>query len=283
MRWSALVLLLTASPAAAQQDSVLRLAVRLATEGQGDSARSLVRARLFRTTPADSLYPEILYTAGVVAADADSALRYFRRTSVEFSQSAWADRALLRIAQLSFAGGDLNAAFRSAERVLTDYPLSPVRAQASFWAGRAQLDLGDLPAACRLLQYAVDSAVTDVELANRAAFYVQRCRSLPLARPDSALTPDTVAPAAPAAPPAAAPPARVPTFAVQIAAVRSVAAADRAMQVAARAGYQPRVVRDADGFLKVRIGQLRTRPEAQRLATDVRRKLGGEAFVVEEP
>jgi hypothetical protein len=158
-----------------------------------------------------------------------------------------------------------------------------VRAQASFWAGRAQLDLGDLPAACRLLQYAVDSAVTDVELANRAAFYVQRCRSLPLARPDSALTPDTVAPAAPAAPPAAAPPARVPTFAVQIAAVRSVAAADRAMQVAARAGYQPRVVRDADGFLKVRIGQLRTRPEAQRLATDVRRKLGGEAFVVEEP
>jgi hypothetical protein len=75
----------------------------------------------------------------------------------------------------------------------------------------------------------------------------------------------------------------VPTFAVQIAAVRSVAAADRAMQVAARAGYQPRVVRDADGFLKVRIGQLRTRPEAQRLATDVRRKLGGEAFVVEEP
>jgi hypothetical protein len=233
--------------------------------------------RLLRTSTGDSAFPEILYTAGVVASDADSALRYFRRTSVEYSQSAWADNALLRIAQLSYASGDLTGAYRSAERILTDYPFSPVRAQAAFWAGRAQLDLGDLTGACRFLTHAVDSAAADVELANRAQFYAQRCRSLPLALPDTAPAPDSAAVATPAAPP---PPS---AFAVQITAVRNVAAADQAMQAAKRAGYDPRVVRDADGFLKVRIGRLRTRPEAQRLATEIRRKLGGEAFVVEEP
>jgi hypothetical protein len=255
--------------------------VRLTTEGQGDSARALVRGRLLRTPSSDSTYPEILYTAGVVAADADSALRYFRRTSVEFSQSSWADQALLRIAQLSFAAGDMNAALRSAERVLTDYPLSDVRAQAAFWAGRAQLDLGDLPAACRYLTQAVDSAAADVELANRAQFYAQRCRSLALTRRDSAPA-DTTA-VRPAAPPPAPATAGPPAYAVQIMAVRNAAAADQAMQAARRAGYDPRVVRDADGFLKVRLGRFRTRAEAQRLATEIRRKMGGEAFVVEEP
>src|SRR5205814_1658985 len=120
------------------------------------------------------------------AADPDSALSYFRRTSIEHSQSPWADRALLRIAQLSFAGGDVNTAFRSADRVLTDYPLSTVRAQAAYWAGRSQIDLGNLAGACHYLKHAADSAADDVELANRARFYVQRCAGLPIAAADSA-------------------------------------------------------------------------------------------------
>src|SRR5260370_39462580 len=97
--WLVAWLTLGASALAAQQDSTLRDAVRLATEGRGDSARALVRRRLAAMSPSDSSYAEALYTAGVVASDPDSALRYLRRTSVEYSQSGWADRALLRICQ----------------------------------------------------------------------------------------------------------------------------------------------------------------------------------------
>ena len=266
----------------AQQDSTLREAVRLATEGQGDSARALVRGRLAATAPTDSGFPEMLYAAGVVAADPDTALRYFRRASIEYSESAWADRALLRITQITFASGDLNTAFQSARRVLDDYPFSVVRPQAAFWAGRAQLDLGDLAGACRFLTQAADSAADDVELANRARFYVQRCQAMPLARtPDSVpAARDSAAAVAPNPAVAAAP--AVVAYAVQVSAVRSPASADQAMQSLKRAGYQPRVSRDADGFLRVKVGRFKTKAEATRLATEIKRKMGGTPFVVEE-
>lgn len=269
-------LALAGMPAAAQQDSALRAAVRLATEGQGDSARSLVRRRLATTPPADSTFPEVLYSAGVVAANSDTALRYFRRTSVEYSQSPWADRALLRIAQIMYAGGDLNAAYQSANRILADYPFSTIRAPAAFWAGRAQLDLGDIAGACRLLAQAADSSIGDVELANRARFYVQRCQSLPLAqKPDSA--PADTSAAAPKTPTAPA------AWAVQVSAVRSPASADQAMKALKTHGWDSRVSRDADGFLRVRVGRFKTKAEATRLAADIKRKLGGAPFAVEEP
>jgi len=83
---------LTGAPAAAQQftDSTLALAVRLVTEGQGDSARALVRAELATTNRSDSLYPEALFAAGLVAEHLDSALAAFRRVAIEFSGSPWA-------------------------------------------------------------------------------------------------------------------------------------------------------------------------------------------------
>jgi len=287
LRWLlALACLALPRSAAAQQDSSLREAVRLATEGQGDSARAIVRVRLARSSPSDTGFAETLYAAGVVAANPDTALRYFRRASVEYSESAWADRALLRIAQIMYASGDLNTALQSARRVLADYPFSPVRPQAAFWAGRAQLDLGDLPGACRFLTQAADSAGGDIELANRARFYVQRCQALPLAQAqDSARATSDTATKLPPGTPAVSPPAGTTApaaWAVQVNAVRSPASADQAMQSLRRSGYQPRVNRDADGFLKVRVGRFKTKAEAQKLAAEIKRKLGGSPFVVEE-
>jgi hypothetical protein len=289
-RWLLLVGLLAGAPLSAQQDSSLRVAVRLVTEGRGDSARSLVRRRLAAVPPSDSSYAEVLYTAGVVASNPDTALKYLRRTTIEYSQSAWADRALLRIAQLSFAAGDATSTFSSAERVITDYPFSPVRAQAAYWAGRAQIDLGNLQSACRYLRQAADSSGDDVETANRARFYVQRCLNLPAGAKKDSVRADTVA--ATTAPPKTPPVTKVSpplagsaakTYAVQVAAVRSVAAADQSMQALKRAGYEPRVTRDTDGFFKVRVGSFKTKAEAQKLATDVRRKANLTPFVVEEP
>ncbi len=170
----------TAGAARAQSDSlfadtVLNTAVRLATGGQSDSARALVRARLASLSPADSGYPAALYAAGLIAGSAESALTYFRRVSIEYTQSPWAAPALVRLAQYAYASRDFATAATSAERVLQDYPVTLARAAAAFWAGRAHLELNELSEACTRMQEAADQAGPDVELANQARFYLQRC------------------------------------------------------------------------------------------------------------
>jgi tetratricopeptide (TPR) repeat protein len=257
------LLALWGPPLAAQQftDSTLAQAVRLVTEGQGDSARALVRARLAATSRSDSAYPEVLFAAGLVAEQLDSALAAFRRVGIEYSDSRWADDALLRIAQLTFASRDLPAAQRAVDRLLADYPLSDVRATAAYWAGRIRIEQGLIAEACPLLRQAEGEAGDDVELANRARYYLQRC-----GRPDTAQV---------------GPPGAQTAFAVQIAAVGTAAAADEVMRRVHAAGYEPRVVRDGELF-KVRVGRFRTRAEAQEAQADLRRKLGGTPFIVEE-
>jgi tetratricopeptide (TPR) repeat protein len=265
IRLGTLIALLAAltRPLAAQQfaDSALVQAVRLVTEGQGDSARAIVRARLAAANRSDSLYPEALFAAGLVAEQLDSALTAFRRISIEYSDSRWADDALLRIAQLMFASRDLVAAQRSADRLLADYPLSDVRASAAYWAGRIRIEQGLVADACPLLRQAETEAGEDIELANRARYYLQRCGGSDTAR--------------------AVPPPGGATFAVQIGAVGTAAAADEIMRQVKGAGYEPRVVREG-GLFKVRAGGFRTRADAERAQADLRRKLGGTPFIVEE-
>ncbi|MBI3981358.1 MAG: SPOR domain-containing protein [Gemmatimonadetes bacterium] len=253
-------------------DSTLRNAVRLATEGQGDSARLLVRRRLADLAPADSLVPAALFAAGVVAGDPDSAAGYFRRVSVEFSNTPWAPAALVRLAQFAFAAADYRAVLRTSERTRLDYPPSVQRAAAAFWGARAHLELGELAAACALLEQAESEAGDDVELANRARFYLQRCATVPPGPAGDTAATDTSA---------LRPPAVV--FTVQLAAVQSPLAADALMRDLRAAGHDPRVVREADGLLKVRVGRFATRPEAQRFIEQLRRRFGGSPFVVEEP
>ncbi|HWP36450.1 MAG TPA: SPOR domain-containing protein [Gemmatimonadales bacterium] len=260
------------SPTRAQQhdpplpDSTLQTAVRLATEGRGDSARTLVRARL-RVTPAgDTLLPAVLFAAGVVAAEQDSAAAYFRRVSVEFSNSAWAPAALVRLAQFAFAARDYGAVLRTTDRARLDYPPSVQRAAAVFWGARARLELGETGPGCSLLRQAESEAGDDVELANRARFYLLRCASLA----DTTTRADTTGHSA------------TVVFTVQVAAVRSPLAADALMRDLRAAGYDPRVMREPDGMLKVRVGRFATRAEAQRLIEPLRRRFGGSPFVVEE-
>jgi hypothetical protein len=255
-------------PRAAAQpftDSTLRKAVQLVTEGQGDSARALVRARLAATPRTDSLYPEVLFTAGLVAEHLDSALAAFRRVGIEYSDSRWADDALLRTAQLTFAARDLAASRRAADRLLSDYPQSDVRAAAAYWAARVRIEQGEVAQACTYLRQTEAEAGGDVELANRARYYLQRC---------------TAAPAPTDAAQAAPPPARL-RFAVQIAAVGSADAADEVMRQAHAAGFESRVTREGALF-KVRVGRYASRQEAQQAQAELRRKLGGSPFIVEE-
>ncbi len=275
---TAALIVVLAAPAAAQvfapadtvlKDSILLEAVRLATEGQGDSARALVTLRLTQLSPGDSLYAAALFTAGVVSASSDSAISYFRQVSIEHSRSQWADQALLRMAELRFANGELAAAARSAERILLDYPFSDVLPKAAFWAGRAYLELGDAATGCPLLQRAGDSAGDDVELGNRSRYYMQRC-------PGAGAAPDSAGPQRDERRPSSG-----TFYSVQVAAVSSVTAANEVMQSLHDQGYESHVVRGEDGLFKIRVGRFAQRSEAESLLAELKRKLGGQPFVVE--
>lgn len=259
-------------PPAPGGDTTLGIAMRLATEGRRDSARALVRAKLRATPPRDSLYPAVLFTAGVIAGELDSARTYFRRVSIEYANSPWADDALLRLAQLAFAAADYQSAGRTAERVLLDYPLSDRRAEAAYWAARAQLELGNLPQACTHLATAQQAVQTDVELTHQVTYYAQRCRdrATDSVRTDAAAARTDTAPGQPVA------------FAVQVAAVSNVASADEVMRALNAQGFQSRVFRDTDGLWKVRVGRFARRTDAERLAAQLAAKIGGRPFVVEE-
>ncbi len=258
------------APSYAQPDSLLKEAIRLATEGQADSARSLTSAWIARLQPADSLYPKALYAAGVVAGDMDTALQYLRRVSIEYSRSEWADDALLRMAQMAFAQGQLRSAIRSAKSVLLDYPFSDLRADAAYWSGRAYLASGELDEACPLLRRAVETAGDNYEVENRANYYLQRC-------PASGEDPDEAGRA-----PNAAPQGGGTVYSVQVAAMQSAAAADELMQRLHAEGYEPHVIRDSDGLLKVRVGRFPRRADAERLLGKLRALVGTTPFVVEE-
>src|SRR3989454_12081876 len=113
------LVLLTARPAnrlAAQNDPRLRAALQLVQSGRADSARALVRRLLATLAPQDSVYPEALYTQGMIAPDAATAATSLQRVVVEYGWSAWADDALLRLAQLNYAQGDPPSAAHAAQR-----------------------------------------------------------------------------------------------------------------------------------------------------------------------
>jgi tetratricopeptide (TPR) repeat protein len=256
------------SPSRAQQDSLLQDAIRLATEGQADSARALTAAWIARLTPSDSTYPEALYAAGVVAGDTERALNYLRRVTIEYARSQWADDALLRMAQLAFAEGQLRSSIRSADRIMLDYPFSDILADAALWSGRAHLELGEREEGCPLLERAIETAQDNFEIENQARYLLQRCPS-----GGAADSPGQENPAAQRG--------GQTVYSVQVAAVRSAAAADEMMQRLHREGYQPHVVRGEDGLLKVRVGRFPRRADADALLAELRSKFGGSPFVVE--
>ena len=294
-------LTVAARPARPQDNPALQEAVRLAGEGRGDEARRLVAAELAKARVGDSAYVEALYWRARLAVTGDSAEHDLRRIVIEYPSSRWADDALLQLTQLAMAAGNPTSAFALAERLRSDYPGSELRAQAALWAGRAAFDLGDARGACALLDSARIEGGSDVEFANRVAFYRARCSVQPPAqppgappgqppsRPDSARTsaaaargnPAPPAPAVSAASPAAAPPV-TGTFAIQVAAVKTQAEAQRVMRRITGAGLSGHVVSGSDGLRRVRVGAYASDSEARAALPAVRRALGGRPYVVRE-
>ncbi len=285
----------------AQDNPALRSAVQLAGEGRGDSARRIVALELAKAKPGDPAYVEALFWRGRLAASGDSAERDLRRVAIEYSTSRWADQALLQLAQLAMAAGNSPGALQLAERLRTDYPTSTLRGRAALWAGRAAFEAGDPATACALLDSARTESVGDVEFLNQVAFYRSRCSAVVAApQPDTshAAAPpapkgpgDTARPTAPGQSASAARPGgaestaapiphRAAQFEVQVSATRTNRTAQSVLVRVTRSGEHARIVKGADGYVRVRAGPYLTEHEAAAAARRLKKALGGHPFVV---
>ena len=262
--------------AAAQDNPRLQDAVRLAREGLGDSARAVTRALLDSTPTASALYPEILYTQGLVAGSLQDRRLALQRVSVEFSLSPWADDALLLLGQLDYAIDDPASALRYFERILSDYPESPLRATAALWGSRAAWEQRKTEQACRFAAMGIAANAEDVELRNQLAFQQQRCDAQPTGTP--APTNPPPAPAPPPPPPA--PPAQTgPVYRIQAAALQSRTDADQFVARLKTLGFESVVVHEGR-FYKVQAGPFATRDEARAALPRIRGRFGTGPFIV---
>ena len=284
----ALAALLSGVPhaASAQTDARLVTAVRLAQEGLGDSARATVSRMLERTEPTDSLYPQVLYTRALIAAEPAAMRTDLQRVAVEYASSNWADDALLRLVLLEYAGSQLEAAARHLERFELDHSSSPLYPRAAVWAGRIFFQLQRSGEACRWLRAGSERAAEDRELRAELVSASRRCSDV-AASPARDTAPDTssatpaaaLTPAAPASPSPAAASPPAPAFRIQIAAVATAAAADSIAARARAAGIDAVVTREPPHY-KIRVGAYQTRAEAASALAGMRARFRGAPFVV---
>ena len=167
-----------ASPLSAQSDPRLVAIVRESQEGAGDSARAALD-RLVASAPAgDPLLPEMLFVGAVIAPTAQEMQRNLQRITVEHALSAWADDALLKLAQLEYAGGNLTGSARSLERIRSDYPSSPLIGLSAFWAARTYFDMRQQQQACEWVRHGLGRAQAGTDIRGQLVFFAQRCPSI---------------------------------------------------------------------------------------------------------
>ena len=262
----------------AQTDARLVEALRLAQSGQVDSRRAIVR-RLLATLPStDSVYPQALLAGAKIAPDGQTVSSNLNRIVVEYGSSNWADDALLLLTQLYFAQHDPGQTVQAAERLNRDYPESPQRARANFWAARAYFELKNEARGCELIQQSLDGAGDDVEFKNQVSFYASRCSSVTTTSTTSTPPVDTSGRTTPGG--AGGGP---PAYSLQVLAGKSAAQGDDMLTRLKVMGFDAHVVRDSTGFFKVRVGRYATRDEATRTQQRLKTRVGGQPFVVEEP
>ena len=269
-------------PVFGQDNPAIRAAVQLAVEGRGDSARKIVAAELTKTRPGTPAFVEALFWRGRLATSGDSAESDLRHVALDYSNSKWADHALLQLAELAMAASNPTSALQLAQRLRGDYPGSVLRPRAALWGGRAAFDLGDPVAGCALLDSARTEGSDDVEFENQVAFYRSRCTAALLQPRAAADTTRRAAAPAPARADTTAPPHR-PQFEVQVVATRSKTRAQSIAHRVERSGERSRVVTGTDGFLRVRAGPYVSRKEADAAVARLRRLLRGHPIVVSVP
>lgn len=275
---------------------------RLAQEGYGDSARAVIARILSKTPATDPSYPEALYTSGTVARTGDSMRNVFAKIAVDYSMSLWADKALVRLAQLEYGFGDMDKVIIDITRLFADYPSSPVLATGALWGSRAAFSQQKMQLGCGWLTTGITAVGDDLELKNQLQFAKQGCNIGPgvqyapvvpesLRAPTPHPTPDTTirAPVTPHPPtpgkPAARPAATnaASPWRVQVAAISDKAVIRRVEQKIEAAGFTAYTVPGPKGLTKVQAGPFATRAAALAQLPKLKAAVGGSPIVVAAP
>ena len=301
LSWS-VALLLLAPPVAAQAQTpttpAFQEVLRLAQDGYGDSARVVMAKLLAKTASNDPLYPEALFTSATVAKSGEEMRTQFSRVAIEFSSSAWADKAILRLAQLDYGSGNSEGAVSRMRRLFNDYPASTILPTAALWGSRAAFDRKELQLGCDWLARGLALVGDDVELRNQLEFAKQRCNvgpgvELAPSRPDSLRSKPVVEPAphrpdslrmktGNARPPVTSAASTGP-WRIQVAAISDKAAIRRAIQKIEQAGFKAYQVAGPRGLIKVQAGPFKSREAAVAKLKALKATLGGAPFVVRVP
>ncbi len=270
---------------------------RLAQEGYGDSARTVIARILSQTKATDAAFPEALYTSAAVAKSLGEARLQYARIAVEYAQSAWADKATLRLAQLDYGSGNSESAVLRVKRIFTDYPESAVIPVAALFGARAAFERRDGPLACDWITRGLQQVGSDLELKNQLEYAKQRCTPEELARlaaipkGDSLKRPEVVAPRpTPTTTPTTPPPAPATTgksaaspWRVQVAAISDPTSIRRATQQIEQAGYMVYRVAGPNGLTKLQAGPFSTRDAAVAAVAKLKAAVGGSPFVTKAP
>ena len=98
-----LIVVLAPCGLAAQQQSQLTAALRLAQDGRIDSARATLKRMEQSTVPTDTLCPGILYSSALISPTAEEVRQRRQRVIVEYPFSRWAEPSMIALAQLDYA------------------------------------------------------------------------------------------------------------------------------------------------------------------------------------
>jgi cell division septation protein DedD len=172
-------------------DSVFKRARRLVSEGDGVAGRAIVDSMLRVSAEGTPAYGDALFWRGALAETAADAERDYRRVIVEYPLSAYADDALLSLAELEQARGDRAAAYQHLQRFVREHPMGPARARAGLAAARLAFEQRDVARGCAMIADARLSAGSDVELRNQIDYHGARCQA---ATATASAAPATVAP-----------------------------------------------------------------------------------------
>lgn len=273
---------------AAQQQSQLTAALRLAQDGRIDSARATLKRMEQSTVPTDTLFPGILYSSALISPTAEEVRQKLQRVIVEFPFSRWAEPSMIALAQLDYANGDPAGAGRTLDKFRTDHATSSLYPVAALWGARAGFDVNDSSVACQWVRDGLARVGDDASTRAELVALGRRCGAAGTVTVAQAPAPPPAAPIAtvPAAPPPApdtivrpAVAATPDAYSVQIVAANSQEAADEMLDRATKSGFKGVIVKDG-GYFKVRLGEYATRAEASAAAAKVKARLGGAPFVV---
>lgn len=178
-----LLLALLPSAAAAQAartvpDTVFTRAQRLVTGGNGADGRAIVDSVLRAVPPGSADYAEALYWRAALAETAAEAERAYLRLAVEYPLAPRTDAALFRLGQLELTRGNTPVARGRFERIVTDFPDSPLVGRAQLSLARLHLEARRAPEGCRAVGAGQAAApAADVELVNQLGYLERQCRA----------------------------------------------------------------------------------------------------------